>query len=50
MNSNSDNIETMIGHETNEIIDKHFDFFLQKYQKGLEESVEGSESVFDSVN
>ena len=32
MNSNSDNIETIIGHETNEIIDKRFDSLLQKYQ------------------
>ena len=32
MNSNSDNIETIIGHETKEIIDKLFDSFLQKYQ------------------
>ena len=50
MNSKSDNIETIIGHEANEIFDKPFDSLLQKYQKRLEESMEGSESVFDSVN
>ena len=39
----------MIGNETNEIIKKLFNSFLQKYQ-GLEESMKGSEFVFDSVD
>ena len=46
----SDNIEIMIGDETNEIIEEIFDSLLQKYQNGLEESMKGSEFVFDSVD
>ena len=33
-----------------EIIEKHFDSLLQKYQDGLEESVRGSEFICDSVD
>ena len=40
----------MTGNGTNEIIEKPFDSLLQKYQKGLEESMKGSEIVFDSVD
>ena len=52
IHSRSDNIEIMIGSETLiiEIIDKPFEFRLQKYKKGLEESMNGSEFVFDSVH
>ena len=34
---------------TNEIIKKLFDSILQRYQKGLEESMKGSDFVFDYV-
>ena len=50
MYSPSDNIEIMIGSETDEIIEELFKFLLQRYQEGLEEPVKGSEFVFDSVN
>ena len=50
MYSKSDNNEIMIDNETNDIIEELFDSFLQKNQKGLEESMRGSESVFDSVD
>ena len=40
----------MVGSETNEIITDLFIFFLQKYQEGLEESMGGSEFVYDSVD
>ena len=43
MRSQSDNEEFMIGNETNEIIQELFDPVLQKYQKGLEESMKGSD-------
>ena len=33
-----------------EIIEELFKSFLQKYQEGLEESVRGSEFIFDSVD
>ena len=45
MHSKSDNIEILIGNETDEIIEE-----LQIYPKGLEESMKGSEFIFDSVD
>ena len=50
MHTKSDNIEIMMGSETDDIIDEHFNFFLQKYQEGLEESMRRSEFIFDSVD
>ena len=50
VHSKGDNIEIMIGNETNETIDELFDSLLENYQKGLEESIKGSEFVFDSAN
>ena len=49
MHAKSDNVEIMMG-ETNEIIEKLFKSFLQRYQEGLEESMRGSEFIFDSVD
>ena len=48
MHKKSDNIEIMTGRETDDIIDKLLKSILQKYQKGLEESMKGSEFIFDS--
>ena len=39
MNSKSDNIEIMIGTETDDIIKELFESFLKKYRKNLEEKV-----------
>ena len=50
VHTKSGNIEMMIGNETNEVIEELFDSLLQKYQKGLEESMKGSELIFDSVD
>ena len=50
MHTKSNNVEIMIGSETDEIIKDLFESFLQKYQKGLEESMRGSEFVYDSVD
>ena len=50
MHTKSNNVEIMIGSETNEIIEDLFQSFLQKYQEGLEESMRGSEFVYDSVD
>ena len=36
MLSKSDNIEIMIGNETNEIIEELLETFLKRYQEGLE--------------
>ena len=41
--SPSDNVEVIIGVETDKIIEDLFDSFLQRYQEGLEESMRGSE-------
>ena len=46
----NDNIEIMDGNKTSGIIKELFNSFLQKYQEGLEESLRGSEFVFDSVD
>ena len=46
----SNNIETMIGNETDEIIQNLFESLLQKYQEGLEKLMRGSEFIFDSVD
>ena len=50
MYSKRDNIEVMIGSETDKIIEDLFDSFLQRYHKNLEESMRESEFVFDSVD
>ena len=50
MHTKSNNIEIMMGNETNEIIKELFKSVLQKYQEGLEESMKGSELAFDSVD
>ena len=50
MHTRSNNVEIMVGSETNVIIIDLFESFLQKYQEGLEESMRGSEFVYDSVD
>ena len=50
MYTRSDDIEIMMGNEKDEIIEELFESLLKKYQKGLEESIKGSEFVFDSVD
>ena len=42
MHSKSDNIEIMMGSETDEIIEELFESLLQRYQEVLEESMKGS--------
>ena len=49
VNTKSNNVEIMVGSETDEIIKDLFESFLRKYQEGLEESMSGSEFVYDSV-
>ena len=50
MHTNSTNVEIMTGSERDGIIEELFESFLQKYQEGLEESMRGSEFVYDSVD
>ena len=40
----------MMGSETDDIIKEFFKSFLQTYQDRLEESMRGSEFVFDSID
>ena len=49
MYSKSDNFEIMMGVDTNEIIKNLFNSILQRYQKGLQELMRGSDFVFDYV-
>ena len=44
------NIETMVGNETNEIIEELFDSLLQRHQEGLEESMRRSNLFYDGVD
>ena len=50
MLTKSNNVEIMMGSETDEIIKDLFESFLQKYQEELEESMRGSEFANDSVD
>ena len=50
MHTKSNNIETMVGSETEKIIEELFKLLQQRYQEGLEESIKGNEFIFDSVN
>ena len=50
MYSPSDNMEVVMDIETDKIIEDFFDSFLQRYQKGLEESMRGSKFIFDNVD
>ena len=50
MHTKSNNVEIMTGFETDEVTEELLKYFLQKYQEGLEESMKGSEFIFDSVD
>ena len=50
MHTKSDNIEIMMGSETDDIIDELFESLLEKYQEGLEEPMRGSEFIFDNFD
>ena len=42
--------EIMMGSETKDIISELFKSLLQNYQEGLQESMRGSEFIFDSAD
>ena len=50
MSTKSDNIEIMMGEDTHDIIKGLFESFLQIYQKGLEEKMQESGFIFESVD
>ena len=43
MHSKSDNIEVIIYHNANEVIEKNFELLLSRYQIGLETSMKDSD-------
>ena len=47
MLTNSDNMEIMMGSETDDVIKELCESVLQKYQEGLKESMRGSNFYFD---
>ena len=49
MHMKSDNMEIMIGSDTNEVIKELFTSFLQRYQESLQEKMRGSEFEFDGA-
>ena len=49
MYSKSDNLEIVMGANTNKIIRNLFNSSLRRYQGGLQESMRGSEFMFDYV-
>ena len=50
MHTKSHNVEIMMASEADKIIEELFESFLQNYRKYLEESMKGSDFIFDSVN
>ena len=51
MHARSDNIQIMMGSETEEVMKELFESLLKRYQKKkLEESMDGSHFAFDGVN
>ena len=50
MHTKSNNVEIMIGNETDQIIEDLFESFLLKHQEALDESMRGSEFVYDSAD
>ena len=50
MYTKSDNVDIMTGVDTNDVDEELFESTLEGYQTGLQESMRGSEFVFDCVN
>ena len=50
MHSKSDNKETMINDKADEVIERLFKSFLNRYQHNLERPMRGSNSIFDCVH
>ena len=50
MYSQSDNVKTMMGIETDDIIDALINTFTERYQEGLETKMRGSSFTFDHID
>ena len=48
--SKSDSSEIMSGFDTDEVIGEFFEYLVQRYKIGLEQSMKGSNFVIDSVD
>ena len=49
MHTRNDNIEIMIGDDNDDIIEKLFKSFLQKYEENLQNKMRGSDFEFDGL-
>ena len=50
MHTKSDNIEIMNGIDTNDAINELIDFFMKRYQEGLETKMTGSSYIFERID
>ena len=50
MDSKSDNVEIIMGIETDNIIKELFESFLNKYQKNLKEKMKDSNFAFENID
>ena len=50
MHTKSNNVEVLIGSETNEITEEVYESLSQRYQEGLDEKMKGSKFVFDNLD
>ena len=50
MHSKSDNVEIMIYDKADEVIQELFELLISGYQIGLENSMKGSDFIFDCIN
>ena len=50
MHTKSDNADIMTNVDTNDVVEELFKSTLERYQTGLQESMSGSEFVFNCVN
>ena len=49
MHTEGNNVEILIGSETNEITEEVYESLSRRYQEGLEEKMKGSKFVFDNL-
>ena len=50
MYTKSNHVDIMTGVDTNDVVEELFKSTVERYQTGLQESMGGSELVFDCVN
>ena len=50
MHSKSNNVEILMGIETDDIIKEFFKSLKERYQKGLETKMKGSQFIFENVD